>query len=117
WHTQTRTRQSAVLRRLYPNEIYVELSPVDASRLGITANEWIQLSSARATIRARAFVTHTVRPGHVFVPMHYGVTNQLTFAAFDPYSRQPAYKACAVDVRRIDDHGEKSNRTATREAG
>jgi hypothetical protein len=32
--------------------------------------------------------------------MHYARTNQLTFAAFDPHSRQPAYKACAVSVRR-----------------
>jgi assimilatory nitrate reductase catalytic subunit len=48
---------------------------------------------------ARAFVTHGVQPGQVFVPMHYARTNQLTLAAFDPYSRQPAYKACAVTVR------------------
>jgi assimilatory nitrate reductase catalytic subunit len=30
--------------------------------------------------------------------MHYEVMNRLTFAAFDPYSRQPAYKACAVRI-------------------
>jgi assimilatory nitrate reductase catalytic subunit len=48
---------------------------------------------------ARAFVTHTVRPGQVFVPMHFAETNQLTLAAFDPQSRQPAYKACAVSLR------------------
>jgi assimilatory nitrate reductase catalytic subunit len=35
----------------------------------------------------------------VFVPMHYARTNQLTFPAYDPQSRQPAYKYCAVDVR------------------
>ena len=28
--------------------------------------------------------------------MHYVVTNELTFPSFDPYSRQPSYKACAV---------------------
>ena len=50
---------------------------------------------------ARAFVTHTVQAKHVFVPMHYARTNQLTFPAFDPDSRQPAYKACAVAVRAI----------------
>jgi len=31
--------------------------------------------------------------------MHYEVTNRLTLAAFDPYSRQPAYKFCAVKIR------------------
>ena len=34
--------------------------------------------------------------------MHYDVMNRLTFAAFDPYSRQPAYKACAVRITKLD---------------
>ncbi len=37
--------------------------------------------------------------GHVFLSMHDSQVNQLTFADFDPYSRQPAYKGCAVRVR------------------
>jgi assimilatory nitrate reductase catalytic subunit len=32
------------------------------------------------------------------MPMHDAMTNRLTFAAFDPYSRQPSYKACAVRI-------------------
>jgi assimilatory nitrate reductase catalytic subunit len=51
----------------------------------------------------RAFVTHTVQPGQVFVSMHFPETNRLTFAAFDPSSRQPAYKACAVAIHRASD--------------
>jgi predicted molibdopterin-dependent oxidoreductase YjgC len=51
----------------------------------------------------RAVVTHAVQPTQVFVPMHDARTNQLTFPSFDPYSRQPAYKACAVDVRPLGD--------------
>ena len=34
--------------------------------------------------------------------MHFPQTNVLTHAAFDPYSRQPAYKACAVKIERLD---------------
>jgi assimilatory nitrate reductase catalytic subunit len=30
--------------------------------------------------------------------MHYEAVNRLTYAAFDPYSRQPSYKACAVKI-------------------
>jgi assimilatory nitrate reductase catalytic subunit len=44
-----------------------------------------------------------VQPGQVFVPMHHPETNRLTFAAFDPLSRQPAYKACAVAIHRARD--------------
>jgi len=102
WHTQTRTAKSAVLRRLYPNEPYVELSPDDSERLGITSGEWLVVESRRGKFRARAHPTHVVRPGQVFVPMHYPEANQLTFPAFDPHSRQPAYKHCAVRIRRLE---------------
>ncbi|WP_437547360.1 nitrate reductase [Sorangium sp. So ce367] len=105
WHTQTRTKKSAVLQRLYPKEIYVELSPVDAKKIGIEMNEWVVIASRRAEIKARAFVTNSVKPGEIFVPMHYEITNKLTFPAFDQYSRQPSYKACAVKVRREEDRG------------
>ena len=98
WHTQTRTGKSDVLRKLYPNVPYVELSPRDAAELGIRANAWVVVRSQRGQVRARAFVSHVVQPGQVFMPMHDAMTNQLTFAAFDPYSRQPSYKACAVRV-------------------
>jgi assimilatory nitrate reductase catalytic subunit len=100
WHTQTRTKKSAVLRRLSPEEIYVEINPVDARALKITPNQWVDVASQRATVRAKAFVTHNVRPGQVFIPMHYETANRLTFPAFDPHSRQPSYKHCAVSVTR-----------------
>jgi assimilatory nitrate reductase catalytic subunit len=103
WHTLTRTRRSPVLDRLAPREIYVEISPADARALAIEPNETVGVTSRRATVHARAFVTHSVSPGQVFIPMHYDVMNQLTFPAFDPYSRQPAYKACAVRVEKLGD--------------
>jgi assimilatory nitrate reductase catalytic subunit len=100
WHTQTRTAKSPVLRRLYPNEPYVEMSPVDAANLGVSPGEWIIVESQRGKFKARATPTHVVRPGQLFVPMHYAMMNRLTFPAFDPYSRQPSYKHCAVRIRR-----------------
>jgi assimilatory nitrate reductase catalytic subunit len=102
WHTQTRTAKSAVLRRLYPNDPYVEMSPADAAKLGISPGEWIVVESQRGQFKARANPTHVVKPGQVFVPMHYATMNRLTFPAFDPYSRQPSYKHCAVRVRPVE---------------
>jgi assimilatory nitrate reductase catalytic subunit len=98
WHTQTRTGKSAVLRRLAPRDAYVEISPADARARGIAMFDDVRVVSRRASIAARAFVTNSVRPGELFMPMHYPAVNKLTFAAFDPYSRQPSYKACAVNV-------------------
>jgi anaerobic selenocysteine-containing dehydrogenase len=100
WHTQTRTKRSQVLVRLAPSELYVEVSPADARRLGIQPDEKVVVRSQRAGVEARAFVTSTVQPGQVFMPMHYDTMNRLTFPSFDPYSRQPAYKACAVRIEK-----------------
>jgi assimilatory nitrate reductase catalytic subunit len=100
WHTQTRTKKSAVLNKLAPRDLYVEISPLDAKELKISPSEWVQVRSERGMVDARAFITNNVQPGQLFMPMHYEEMNVLTFAAFDPYSRQPAYKACAVSVAR-----------------
>ncbi len=96
WHTNTRTGKSAVLRTLYPANPYVEIHPADAARLRIEPNSIVSVTSRRGRIECTAVLTPTVRPGNVFLPMHYEVTNQLTLGEFDPHSRQPSYKYCAV---------------------
>ena len=101
WHTQTRTAKSAVLRKLYPAQVYVEVNPVDARARGIVTSDAVQVESRRGRLAATAFVTRSVQPGHLFVPMHYEETNRLTDAVFDPYSKQPSYKACAVELRPV----------------
>jgi anaerobic selenocysteine-containing dehydrogenase len=103
WHTGTRTDKSPVLRKLFSESPYVEISPRDARALQIEQNQWVVVESRRGQLTARAFVSHVVQPGQCFIPMHYAKTNQLTFAAFDPYSRQPSYKNCAVRIRRRSD--------------
>jgi assimilatory nitrate reductase catalytic subunit len=100
WHTQTRTSKSAVLRKLYPRELHVEIHPDDARALAIEAEGVVRIESRRGSLRARAFITATVARGQVFLPMHDEATNRLTAEIFDPLSRQPSYKACAVRVSR-----------------
>ena len=99
WHTQTRTGKSAVLRQLYPQKIYVEINPRDAKLEGIRPNGHVVIQSQRGKITARAYLTQSVPPGQIFLPMHYPETNQLTHAHFDPHSREPSYKNCAVRIR------------------
>ena len=101
WHTQTRTAKSAVLRQLYSENVYAEINPADAARAGIKPDSWMEITSRRGRLKARAFVTSTVAAGQIFIPMHYAVTNQLTYPSFDPHSRQPSYKACAVSIKTI----------------
>ncbi|MDB5048978.1 MAG: nitrate reductase [Fibrobacteres bacterium] len=100
WHTNTRTGKSAVLRKLYSADSYVEIHPEDASRLKIASGDWVIVRSLRGRARARASVASTVQPGHLFMPMHDVEVNRLTFPSFDPHSRQPSYKHCAVNVEK-----------------
>jgi assimilatory nitrate reductase catalytic subunit len=101
WHTQTRTGRSAILRKLYPSGPCVEIHPDDAARLGITEGRPVILRSRRGEMTAAAYLAPTVQPGQLFLPMHYPEVNRLTHPSFDPHSRQPNYKACAVSIRLI----------------
>lgn len=96
WHTNTRTAKSEVLRKLYPQQCYIEVHPDDARYLRVDNQEVITVASRRASVRATVIVNACVQRGQVFMPMHYEEVNKLTFSSFDPHSRQPSYKACAV---------------------
>ena len=102
WHTGSRTDKSAVLRKLAPTVLTAEINPDDATRLGIAAGDRVTVRSRRGTAEAIALVTPTLQPGQIFLPMHFGTVNRLTFPSFDPHSRQPSYKACAVAVARLE---------------
>ena len=99
WHTQTRTAKSATLRALAPDGLWLEMHPDDAAPRGLSTGDDVHVSSARGSVDCRGLVVPTVPAGSVFLPMHDKRVNRLTFPAFDPYSRQPSYKYCAVEVR------------------
>lgn len=98
WHTQTRTGKVEMLKKMYPVESYVEVNPEDAARLGIENNASLRVTSRRGSVVVKAAVKDSVRPGFVFLPMHYPDANYLTFPVFDPHSRQPGFKFGAVKV-------------------
>lgn len=101
YHTQTRTDKVPMLRKLYPENLHVQINPEDAERLGVSAEDQVTVSSRRGTAHALAEVTDMVQPGHVFMSMHYYDTNKVTFPAFDPYSHQPGYKYAAVHLAKV----------------
>ncbi|HWC12263.1 MAG TPA: nitrate reductase [Acidimicrobiales bacterium] len=100
WHTRTKTGRVDILEKLAP-EAWVEVNPVDADRLGVRSGDAVRLLSRRGVVeRLTVRVTAVVRPGEVFVPFHYdeSCANRLTVSEFDPISREPNYKQCAVRV-------------------
>jgi nitrate reductase NapA len=103
WHTATMTMKAPELRRAQP-EAYCEVHPLDAEKLGIKTGDMVKLTSRRGDVTVRARVVDTPRPGMVFVPMHWyednSLINKVTIDAYDPASRQPEFKVCAVKVEK-----------------
>ncbi len=104
WHTGTMTMKVPELRRAQP-EAFVEINPFDANKLGIKSGDLIKLTSRRGEAVIRARVIDTPRPGMVFVPFHWAeenaLINRVTIDAYDPISRQPEFKVCAVKVAKV----------------
>jgi anaerobic selenocysteine-containing dehydrogenase len=103
WHTRTKTREVPILERLSP-EAWLEMNPRDAGRLGLRSHDRIDVVSRRGRVcGVELRLTEITAPGQVFMPFHYFETNanNVTQSAFDPISREPNYKQCAVRVERM----------------
>jgi anaerobic selenocysteine-containing dehydrogenase len=111
FHTRTKTARARRLQAAAP-EPWIEISPKDADRFGVSDGDMVRLESRRGAMEARARVIG-VAEGVVFAPFHYGsfgapngasgAANELTPTEWDPVSKQPHFKVAAVRVRRVDD--------------
>ncbi len=102
WHTRTKTGEVPILERLSP-ESWLEINPRDAAGLGLRSHDRVDVVSQRGRVRrVELRLTEIVSPGQVFMPFHYFETNanEVTQSAFDPASREPNYKQCAVRIER-----------------
>ncbi len=102
WHTRTKTSQVAILEHLAPNA-WLEMNPRDAESLRLQAHVRVDIVSKRGrTSGVELRVTEMVAPGQVFMPFHFAETNVngVTQSAFDPISREPNYKQCAVRIEK-----------------
>ena len=70
WHTMTRTGRAARLGQ-HIAEPFAEIHPEDAAARGIAAADLVEVTSPHGRALVRALVTDRVRPGSVFVPMHW----------------------------------------------
>jgi len=102
FHTGTITRRSKGLDEIYP-EALVEINPQDAAELKVKDGDFVEVSSRRGKIKAKAKVTEKSGKGVVFMSFHFheAAANLLTNAALDPISKIPEYKVCAVKVQKI----------------
>jgi anaerobic selenocysteine-containing dehydrogenase len=114
FHTRTKTGRAPQLAGAAP-EVWVELSAEDAAHAGALEGDLVRVESPRGAIEGRVRISG-IRRGMVFVPFHYGyyergdgigpsgaprAANEMTITAWDPVSKQPAFKVAAVRVRRL----------------
>jgi predicted molibdopterin-dependent oxidoreductase YjgC len=103
WHGGTITRRVGGLMELAPR-LEVAIHPADARRIGVDTGARVRLVSRRGELIGSARVTEAVRAGAVFVPfvkLSESAANFLTNSAFDPTSKIPEYKVCAVRVEPV----------------
>jgi anaerobic selenocysteine-containing dehydrogenase len=102
WHTRTKTAQVEMLDHMVPNA-WLEMNPVDASRLKLKPHDRVNVVSRRSSVKDLELrITGIVAPGQVFMPFHFSETNsnRVTLGGFDPISREPNFKQCAVLVEK-----------------
>lgn len=101
WHTRTKTGQVPILEWMSPNA-WLEMNTRDAQALRLKPHDRVDVISRRGQVsNVELRVTEIVAPGQVFMPFHFAESNanQITQSAFDPISREPNYKQCAVFVQ------------------
>jgi assimilatory nitrate reductase catalytic subunit len=111
WHGMSRTGRSARLFGHAP-EPRVTMNPLDLAHRMIAAGDLVQVSSARGSVTLQVEASEDVSRGQAFVPMHWGSAhlggteglgiNAVTLPAFDPISRQPELKHCAVRITKAE---------------
>lgn len=83
----------------------VDVSPEDAASLGVSDGEVVRIASPRGAVTAPVRVDSALRPGLVFMTMHFPDevnTNLLTIDAVDPKSGTAEFKAAAVRIERLE---------------
>ena len=107
WHTRTRTGKVAKLVNASPGP-FVEVNVEDARALRVREGQLLRIESRRGAVELPARVSRDIRRGVVFAPMHWGesgsattAVNLVTHGAYDPVSKEPELKHCAVQVSRV----------------
>ncbi|MEG0318637.1 MAG: molybdopterin oxidoreductase family protein [Niameybacter sp.] len=102
WHTQVRSREIGVASATYATQAYIYIHPSLAKEKGIMENELFEVASINGhTARFTAKITENVSENQLYAPMHYIETNKLTPSLYDPFSKEPSYKATPINIYKI----------------
>ncbi len=97
WHTGAMTRRSEVLDNLEP-EAVVFVNRLDMNNLGVTAGDWVSVSTRRGTVSLKVRQDREVPEGMIFMPFCFSeaAANMLTNPQLDPFGKIPEFKYSAA---------------------
>ena len=101
---QTAYHQRLLAEKTYTVPLpYVELSPGDASRLGVKNGDIVMVYNDQGNETFAVYQTDAVPDGMVFALMYHwlGTSNSLTSPYTDPMSTNPWYKGTRVGIRKL----------------
>ena len=103
WHTQTRTREVQFIEDVVADKAYVYMNTILAEKNNIKENDRIRIYSINGK-DAVFFVkiTENVQYEELYAPIHYIECNMLTPSIYDPYSKEPSYKATPVRFEKLE---------------
>ena len=98
--TQTTRAKGAMAKQ---PENFIEMHRYDARMLGVADGDAVRVSSRRGELQANVWVSPRMRPGCVWMPLHFAdsKTNNLTNDAGDSVTGTGEYKVCAVRVEAL----------------
>jgi assimilatory nitrate reductase catalytic subunit len=103
FHSRTRTGKVGNQNKFSPTP-YMEMNPDAAFDLGVVHGDYARLVSRRGDAVVLVQCTQRVPRNMVFIPFHFHeCVNRVSLGLLDPYSRQPAFKQCAVRVEAVED--------------
>lgn len=102
WHTQSRTREVQFVCDVSPKKAYLYMNTETAKEAGIKDREVIRVHSINGhNADFTVMLTKNVRREELFAPIHYVECNKLTPSIYDPYSKEPSYKATPVRFEKL----------------
>jgi len=101
WPSGTMTRRSESLNRDCPTG-WIEINEEDAAEMGIETGDIVTAYSRRGEVDVPARKTPDIKKGVMFMPFHFWEcrANWITNTPYDPVSKTPEYKACAINVKK-----------------
>lgn len=107
WHTMSRSGLVPALTR-HAEEPFVYLHPGDMKRYKIAGDALVRIKTRRGHIVLPAMADENLKPGHAWLPMHWGSgfmaghgVNALSSNVRDPVSHQPELKHSAAAVEAL----------------